>query len=171
MSRSFLPQSGDQFGGLDINTANLKPERFDNLELGLKWEPVEGLLATAAIYQLDRKNTRAVDPADPTKFILTGEQRSRGLELGLERNITNRWNVSAGLRLAGCEDYQDHDRRPGRAQSALGPAPQLFGVESLRFHPLDWCRPRLYRPLEKLCLDQQCGDPARLCAGRRRNLL
>ncbi len=33
-SRSFLPQSGDQFGGLDINTANLKPERFDNVELG-----------------------------------------------------------------------------------------------------------------------------------------
>ena len=65
LSRSFLPQSGDQFSGLDINTADLKPERFDNFELGAKWEPVDGLLATAAIYQLDRNNTRAVDP--PTR--------------------------------------------------------------------------------------------------------
>ena len=29
----------------------------------MKWEPVQGLLATAAVYQLDRTNTRLVDPA------------------------------------------------------------------------------------------------------------
>ena len=40
----------------------LKPERFDNYELGAKWEPIEGLLATAAVYQLDRTNTQARDP-------------------------------------------------------------------------------------------------------------
>ena len=95
-SRSYLPQSGDQFSGLDLTSANLKPERFDNFELGAKWEPVDGLLATAAIYRLDRSNTRAVDPADPTRIVLTGEQRSKGLELGLERSISHRWQVSAG---------------------------------------------------------------------------
>ena len=95
-SRSYLPQSGDQFGGLDVNTEALKPERFDNYEFGAKWEPIAGLLATAAIYQLDRTNTRATDPNDPTRVVLTGEQRSRGFELGLERSISNRWQVSAG---------------------------------------------------------------------------
>ena len=95
-SRSYLPQSGDQFGGLDVTSEALKPERFDNVELGAKWEPVDGLLATAAIYQLHRSNTRAADPADPRLTVLTGKQRSRGLELGVERSITDRWQISAG---------------------------------------------------------------------------
>jgi len=95
-SRSYLPQSGDQFSGLDINTEALKPEQFDNYEVGAKWEPIEGLLATAAIYQLDRTNTRIANPDGSGTFLLSGEQRSRGLELGLERSITSRWLVSAG---------------------------------------------------------------------------
>ncbi|MBA2771038.1 MAG: TonB-dependent siderophore receptor [Sphingomonas sp.] len=98
-ARSYLPQSGDQFSGLDLRSEALKPERFDNYELGAKWEPVAGLLATAAIYQLDRANTVAIDPTDAGRLVLTGEQRSRGLELGLERSISDRWQVSAGYAL------------------------------------------------------------------------
>ena len=94
-SRSYLPQSGDQFSALNASTAELEPERFDNYELGAKWEPIEGLLATAAIYQLDRTNTRATDPLT-NQPVLTGAQRSKGLELGLERSISDRWQVSAG---------------------------------------------------------------------------
>ena len=93
--RSYLPQSGDQFGSLNPTTAALKPERFDNYEIGAKWEPITGLLATAAVYQLDRTNTRATDPVSHLT-VLTGAQRSRGLELGLERSISDRWQVSAG---------------------------------------------------------------------------
>ena len=93
-SRSYLPQSGDQFSGLDISTEALKPEKFDNYEIGAKWEPIEGLLATAAIYRLDRTNTRF--QVSPGVFELTGEQRSKGIELGLERSISDKWQVSAG---------------------------------------------------------------------------
>jgi catecholate siderophore receptor len=92
--RSFLPQSGDQFGGLTNDTEALKPEKFDNYEVGAKWEPVEGLLATAAIYQLDRSNTQVRDQDD--RIVLTGAQRSRGVELGLERSVSDRWQISAG---------------------------------------------------------------------------
>jgi catecholate siderophore receptor len=95
-SRSYLPQSGDQFSGLDVNTESLKPERFDNYELGAKWEPVQGLLATAAVYQLDRANTRVANPDSSGTFLLSGEQRTRGVELGLERNINDDWQISAG---------------------------------------------------------------------------
>lgn len=93
-SRSYLPQSGDQFSGLTPVTDQLKPERFDNYEIGAKWEPVDGLLATVAIYQTDRTNTQARDAQD--RIVLTGEQRIRGVELGLERSITHRWLISAG---------------------------------------------------------------------------
>jgi catecholate siderophore receptor len=102
-SRSYLPQSGDQFSGLDLNTSSLKPERFDNYELGAKWEPIDGLLATAAVYQLNRTNTRVANPDGSGTFLLSGEQRSRGIELGLERSISARWQVSAGYALQKAE--------------------------------------------------------------------
>jgi catecholate siderophore receptor len=98
-SRSYLPQSGDQFSGLTDVTEGLKPERFDNYEAGAKWEVLDGLLASAAVYELDRSNTRATDPNDQTHTILTGQQRSRGFELGLERSVTSRWLMSAGYTL------------------------------------------------------------------------
>jgi catecholate siderophore receptor len=102
-SRSYLPQSGDQFSSLTDVTAGLKPERFDNYEVGAKWEILDGLLATAALYQLDRTNTRATDPLDPTHVILTGAQRSRGFELGLERSVTKRWMISGGYSFQNAE--------------------------------------------------------------------
>ncbi|GAA4713489.1 TonB-dependent siderophore receptor [Sphingomonas lutea] len=102
-SRSYLPQSGDQFSGLTSASAQLKPERFDNLEIGGKWEPIEGLLATAAVYQLDRTNSQSPNPDPSLPPLLTGEQRSRGIELGLERSITDRWQVSAGYALQKAE--------------------------------------------------------------------
>ncbi|WP_300973678.1 TonB-dependent siderophore receptor [Sphingomonas sp. LHG3406-1] len=95
-SRSYLPQSGDQFGGLTQASAALKPERFDNIEAGAKWELLDGLLATAALYQLDRKNTQAPNPIVGQPNLLTGATRTRGLELGLERSVASRLQVSAG---------------------------------------------------------------------------
>jgi catecholate siderophore receptor len=102
-SRSYLPQSGDQFSSLDATRSSLKPERFDNYEIGAKAELPGGLLATAAIYRLDRSNTRATDPADPSRTLLTGKQRSRGVEVGLERSITSRWMVAGGYSLEDAE--------------------------------------------------------------------
>jgi catecholate siderophore receptor len=102
-SRSYLPQSGDQFSSLTDVTEGLKPERFDNYEVGAKWEILDGLLATAAIYRLDRSNSRVTDPATPGVTLLTGKQRSRGIELGLERSLTSRWLISAGYALQKAE--------------------------------------------------------------------
>lgn len=120
-SRSYLPQSGDQFGGLTLTTEALKPERFDNYEIGAKWELLEGLLATAAIYQLDRTNTRAIDPADPARTVLTGAQRSRGLEIGLERSITSDWLISAGYTLQRAEITETTTAAPAGRDVPLVP--------------------------------------------------
>jgi catecholate siderophore receptor len=120
-SRSYLPQSGDQFSSLTDVTDGLKPERFDNYEAGAKWEVLDGLLATAAIYQLDRSNTRATDPLDPTHTILTGKQRSRGLELGLERSVTARWLISAGYTLQNAEIVSSTASAPAGRKVPLVP--------------------------------------------------
>ena len=102
-SRSYLPQSGDQFSSLTPVTEGLKPERFHNYEVGAKLQLPGGLLATAALYRLDRTNTRATDPLNPSRTVLTGAQRSRGLEIGLERSITSRWLIAGGYALQKAE--------------------------------------------------------------------
>jgi catecholate siderophore receptor len=95
-SRSYLPQSGDQFLALDASLANLEPERFENYEIGAKWDVTPGLNLTAALYQLDRTNSRAPGAVAGT-IELTGEQRSRGLELGANGQITKQWQLTAGF--------------------------------------------------------------------------
>ena len=118
-SRSYLPQSGDQFSGLTPITDSLKPERFDNYEIGAKWEPRPGLLATAAIYRLDRTNTQARDANN--QVILTGAQRSRGLELGLERSLSSRWQISAGYAWQKAEVVRPTASAPSGRQVPLVP--------------------------------------------------
>lgn len=93
---SFLPQSGDQFSSLDNTTANLEPEKFRNLELGAKWAIKPDLFATAAIFQLDRSNTRAADPNNPGLVLLTGETRVSGFEASLAGRLTPNWQVTLG---------------------------------------------------------------------------
>ena len=123
-SRSYLPSAGDQFTSLDLTAAALEPERFDNYEVGLKWEPVPGLLASVAIYQLDRSNTRAPGPV-PGTVVLTGEQRSRGLEVGLERRITGRWQISAGYALQDAEITRTTAAAPAGRQAPFVPRHQF----------------------------------------------
>lgn len=101
-SRSYLPQSGDQFLSLTATDAALVPERFDNYELGAKWDILPQLQATIAVYQLDRSNTRATGPT-PGTIVLTGEQRSKGVELGVTGNLTKRWQTSLGYAYTDAE--------------------------------------------------------------------
>jgi catecholate siderophore receptor len=122
--RSYLPSSGDQFSSLDVTSQSLKPERFDNYEIGAKWEPIPGLLATVALYRLDRTNTRALDPAT-NLTVLTGAQRSKGLEIGLERNITDKWQVSAGYALQKAEIIRTTAAAPKGREVPLVPRHQF----------------------------------------------
>jgi catecholate siderophore receptor len=123
-SRSFLPQSGDQFSSLDLTLAALEPERFVNYELGFKWDVRQALSLTAAIYRLDRNNTRAADPADPSRTILTGAQRSKGLEIGVTGEIKPGWSVSAGYALQDAEIRRTTAAAPAGRKVALVPRNQ-----------------------------------------------
>ncbi len=92
-SKSFLPQSGDQFLTFDATNANLEPEAFDNYELGAKWDIKPGLSLAAAIYRLDRTNTRATGPT-PGTVVLTGSQRTEGYEISLVGKVTPNWQTA-----------------------------------------------------------------------------
>ncbi len=94
---SFLPSSGDQFTALTVNTQALKPEQFTNREVGIKWEPTPAISVNGAFYRLDRTNTTAPDPLDATRVVQTGAQRTSGVELGVSGDITNAWQIAAGV--------------------------------------------------------------------------
>jgi len=123
-SRSYLPSSGDQFASLDLTSEALKPERFDNVEIGAKWQPVKGLLATAALYRLDRTNSRAPG-ANPGTIVLTGAQRSRGLELSLAGDITPRWQISSGYAWQKADISRTTAAAPAGREVALVPRHQF----------------------------------------------
>lgn len=95
-SVSCLPSSGDQFSSLTTVTQQVRPEKFQNYEVGAKWDIRSGLSLTSALYRLDRTNTRSTDPNDPTRIIQTGSQRSNGFELGLAGRILDKWVMTGG---------------------------------------------------------------------------
>ena len=94
---SYLPGSGDQFTSLTATTETLEPEQFTNREVGAKWDVRPNLSFTAAVYRLDRTNTSAPDPADPSRIVQTGAQRTTGFELGAAGNVTRAWQVVGGF--------------------------------------------------------------------------
>ncbi|WP_235681919.1 TonB-dependent receptor [Sphingobium yanoikuyae] len=89
--------------GLSLSNASLAPEKFQNYEIGAKWDILPTFNLAAAIYQLDRDNVLALsDPnnaASPTVPI--GRQRTKGIELSAAGSITKQ------LSMVGAYTYSD----------------------------------------------------------------
>lgn len=94
-SVSYLPSSGDQFNSLNAASQLLKPEKLENYEVGVKWDVTKRLNLASAIYQLNRKNTRANDPNNPGFFVATGGSRTNGFEFSATGKITDKWQMIA----------------------------------------------------------------------------
>lgn len=121
---SFLPQSGDQFAVLDATTQALAPERFENIEAGVKWDVTGALAFTAAVYQLERTNTRATDPITGNA-VLTGSSRAKGIELSLVGRVTDGLDVSLGYTLQDGEVTATTTAAPADRKLAQLPRHQL----------------------------------------------
>ncbi|MEA2465734.1 MAG: catecholate siderophore receptor [Acidobacteriota bacterium] len=75
------------------NNVNLAPEKTRNLELGAKWEAGGGrAIATAAVFRTEKTNARTRG-ASTEPFVLDGEQRVEGLELGLTGRLAEGWTI------------------------------------------------------------------------------
>jgi catecholate siderophore receptor len=95
-SVSHLPSAGDQFSSLTATTQGLEPERFRNYEVGAKWDVRSSLALTGAVFQLDRSNSSAPDPANPERTVQTGAERTTGYELGVVGQLLDAWQVVGG---------------------------------------------------------------------------
>ena len=134
-SVAYLPGSGDQFSSLTTITEQVKPEKFSNYEVGVKWDARRYLTLTSAVYRQDRTNTRSIDPNDPTRIVQTGSQRTNGFEVGVNGSVTRDWSVAGGYA------YQDafitSATAAARAGARVAQAPRhTFSLwNNYRFHP------------------------------------
>lgn len=128
-SYSFLP-SAETLGLAVLNaasgftTADFAPEKAKNVEIGGRWLLLPNLGLSAAVFRLDRDNVRNPDGAGG--FIQSGQQRTQGVELGLQGDINRNWQVYAG--------YAHLDSSITKATAAagtLGHRPQLVPANTL----------------------------------------
>ncbi|WP_369921640.1 TonB-dependent receptor [Marinomonas polaris] len=103
------------YGGLctdqNGNYKAAKPETSTNLELGTKWNLMNHkLLLTAALFQITKSDVieSGVDSYNSGGTFNTGENRVRGVELGLSGNITDKLSGQAGLALMDSETLKSY---------------------------------------------------------------
>ncbi len=132
-SESFQP-----LGGVDFYGTPFKPQRGQQWEAGVKWQPEgRGISAYAALYQLREKNRKTTDPANPRNNLQIGETKARGLEAELTASIARSWDADAGLRL---HRRRDLAQQRGRRGAAGGRRAEAHGLR-LAVAPLRHRRP------------------------------
>ena len=125
-ANSLKPPGSDSFqlnanpANPNANLPNLDPQKATNIELGAKWDLLGGrLAATGAVFKSVNKNDLArTDPADPDSVVQYGEREVKGIELGLVGQVTDKWQITAGL------TRQDTEVTEGSIPAAGGPSTQ-----------------------------------------------
>ncbi|WLH35961.1 TonB-dependent siderophore receptor [Pseudomonas sp. FP2196] len=117
-SKTFSPVGGGLIGitpGAAGNTNDLSPELTKQKEIGVKSDWLDDRLSTTlAIYDLELYNRRTTDPNDPTLTIMTGVQRSRGIELTATGNIVGNWYVRGGVGMQDAKIEKDNNGLEGK---------------------------------------------------------
>ena len=112
-SKSFSPVGGGTIGITPNATGNgndLSPERTRQKEIGVKSDWLdERLSTTLAVYELELYNRRTRDVLDPTITLLSGLQRSRGIELTASGKIVGNWYVRGGIGLQDATIVKDNN--------------------------------------------------------------
>jgi iron complex outermembrane recepter protein len=92
-SKSFLPQTGMVYDG-SPRAAFASPEKGDQWEGGVKTSLLSGrMVNTLSVYRLTRDNVLTPDPNHPNFYVLTGKQRSKGVELETSFQLHRTWNL------------------------------------------------------------------------------
>lgn len=86
--------------GLNGTTSNLQPEQDESYEFGTKWDVFNQKLSlSTSFFRTIKENARITDPSLPTNsgvYVLAGQVRVQGIEVGAEGNLTREWKVFAG---------------------------------------------------------------------------
>ena len=109
VGRSFRPNVGS-----DVAAQGFTPETGKALELGAKWESIDRRMgATAALFDIRKRNVLTADPTNAGFSVAAGEIRSRGMEFDLAGQVTTNWRVNASLVFNDVEITRDNTLETG----------------------------------------------------------
>jgi iron complex outermembrane receptor protein len=91
-STSFKPQIANV-----LNVTNPAPETGDQYEIGSRLDLTPDLTLSAAAFRITRNNVAANDPTNSLYSVITGQQRSEGVEADLAGQILPGWKVIGGI--------------------------------------------------------------------------
>ncbi|MBW4567471.1 MAG: TonB-dependent siderophore receptor [Tolypothrix carrinoi HA7290-LM1] len=103
-SSSFVPNIGTS-----VNGSTFDPAQGTQYEVGVKADLSNRLSATLAAYQITKTNVLTTDPNNPDFSILTGEQRSRGVELDIAGEILTGWKIIASYAYTDAQITKDNE--------------------------------------------------------------
>ena len=120
-SKTFSPAGGGLIG-ITPNAAgsvnDLSPELTEQKEIGVKSDWLDDRLSTTlAVYELELYNRRTNDPLDRTIILLSGLQRSRGVELTATGKIVGNWYVRGGVGVQDAKVEKDNNGFEGKRVS------------------------------------------------------
>lgn len=93
---SFNP-SGELYA-LDPRSVNTPPEESLNLEVGAKWDLLDGDLSLrTAIFRSEKTNERNTDPLVTDVYLLSGKRHTDGIEIEAAGRITPAWEIFGGV--------------------------------------------------------------------------
>lgn len=120
-SKTFSPAGGGLIG-ITPNAAgsvnDLSPELTKQKEIGVKSDWLDDRLSTTlAVYELELYNRRTSDPLDRTIILLSGLQRSRGVELTATGKIVGNWYVRGGVGVQDAKVEKDNNGFEGKRVS------------------------------------------------------
>ena len=117
-SKTFSPAGGGLIGITPSATSganDLSPELTKQKEIGVKSDWLDDRLSTTlAVYELELYNRRTADPLDRTITLLSGLQRSRGVELTATGKIVGNWYVRGGIGLQDATVVKDNNGFEGK---------------------------------------------------------
>jgi catecholate siderophore receptor len=144
-SVSYLPSTGDQFSALTDGGLILQPQKFENAEIGAKWNINPKLLFSTAVYQLNRTNQPIPVPNSPPgsgQAIPDGATTVRGFEMSLNGYVTDRWQSQLG--------YAYTDARIAKDLTASGITPPIVAgnrVQLVPYNQIAWWNKYQFTPM------------------------
>ncbi|WP_422668191.1 TonB-dependent receptor [Candidatus Methylopumilus planktonicus] len=101
-SLSYLPRTGEQLTSLTSSNKAFDPEKFTNIEFGMKYDLLQSFSISSAIYRLERSRMPISDPSSPTaNIIIVDGQVTKGFELGVAGKLFDSYSMYGGY------TYQD----------------------------------------------------------------
>ena len=101
-------------------------EREETYEVGAKLDALNGRLGVAmGSFPFRGDDAKNADPTDPTRVVLTGQQRATGAMITLNGSLTPRWRVYGGYATMNARITSDTTAAPAGRTVGLVPRNQF----------------------------------------------